>query len=305
MKGDEKILGVLQQQKEQLRGKDFFGRTALHYAACKPKEPKEGWTSTPPGGATLSLQSPGDKNDKDLYGMTALHIAAEAGHVLGVQKLTTVYANTTTKDSGHRTALHLAVLGCRSSVISELLERKGCDEKDILGRTAMHLVALSEDVEEILQKGENSKGWEEKWEVERSEVAGWVSKLVSKFHGERDIDGRTVLHLAFLKGRKALVGLLLDYKEMDETAKTDDGATMLHLAAKGGHEALVKQLLDRGMDVDATTSDGATALHLAAKGDRLAVVELLVDKVAGIDFQGGSYGSALQEASAAGHDLVV
>ncbi len=160
MKEDWDALGKLLKQ-EKPSNIDFFGRTALHYAACKE------WSQSEKIRALL--KGLGDTDAVDFYGMTALHIAAETGNVHAVQKLISIRADTTIKTPGGRTALHLAVLGCHDVVASRLLEIKGSDITDASKRTALHLAVLSKRVEILLRQERERKEREERQEEKRAE----------------------------------------------------------------------------------------------------------------------------------------
>ena len=319
MKGDEGALNKLLEnaEKAKLMERDLFGRTALHYATCKRSKQNEKTSKRSDGAIRLLLESlrdePGSKDTTDDYGMTALHIAAEIGHVRVVEKLIDVRADTAIKTPGGRTALHLAVLGCRGNVVSKLLEKKGSDAVDGSGRTALHLAALSKDVEELLQQEENSEtkdrkkgeeGGEEGGKEGNEKVAGWVSELVKKFNEKKDIDGRTALHLAAQNGHKVVVGVLLE-KEAAVNATNDRGWTALHLAAQRGHEAVVGVLLQNGAEVNATNDDGWTALHWAAQNGHEAVVGALLQNGAKVNTTDDDGWTALYWAAQNGHEAVV
>lgn len=93
-----------------------------------------------------------------------------------------------------------------------------------------------------------------------------------------DTDGRTLLHLAALAGKKEMVAALAGMPEFDLQAKDAEGNTSLALASREGHAGIVTLLLDKGADLTATNAQGYTALDQATSLDRSDVVKLLAGR---------------------------
>jgi ankyrin repeat protein len=139
-------------------------------------------------------------------------------------------------------------------------------------------------------------------------------------HEEADEQGRTLLHIAAIHGRKAIVLLLLE-RGADPEASDANGATPLHGAAlrthwippgaRHGmrlyeacgyeHGVIAEVLLGAGADPRARDANGDTPLHDAAKGGNLAVARLLLANGADVHAR-NEYGSTpLHEAARGGN----
>lgn len=83
--------------------------------------------------------------------------------------------------------------------------------------------------------------------------------------------GGSVLHFAVMKGKLALVDLLVT-RGADIGSRTRNGTTPLHTAVLYAQLPVVEFLIDRGADINAQSASGTTplALALAAKHDRIA-----------------------------------
>ncbi len=102
---------------------------------------------------------------------------------------------------------------------------------------------------------------------------------VHRFELVRDKKGRTPMHLAAARGRKALLEFLWS-KAADMDTEDDDGRTPLHLAAANGHVDCVRLLVDKGEAfMDGTEGiHGFTAVEMAACRGHADVVEALVGR---------------------------
>ena len=85
--------------------------------------------------------------------------------------------------------------------------------------------------------------------------------------------------------------------------ESDEEFCALHVAVYTGIVQFVKVTLDKwNADVNVRRRDRWTALHLAAYYGHKEVALLLVQNGAKVNVQVGEYGTALQTASAKGHD---
>src|SRR6267142_1510349 len=86
--------------------------------------------------------------------------------------------------------------------------------------------------------------------------------------GIRDIEDRTLLHMATYKGLSTVVRMLLEHDgpfKVPVNARTKEGQTALHLALRHHHLSIVELLLEFGADVDVEESDNTTPLLLALR----------------------------------------
>ena len=102
---------------------------------------------------------------------------------------------------------------------------------------------------------------------------------VHRFELVRDKRGRTPMHLAAARGRKAVLEFLWS-KAADMDTEDDDGRTPLHLAAANGHVDCVRLLVDKGEAfMDGTEGiHGFTAVEMAACRGQEDVVRALVER---------------------------
>ncbi len=102
---------------------------------------------------------------------------------------------------------------------------------------------------------------------------------VHRFELVRDRKGRTPMHLAAARGRKAVLEFLWS-KAADMDTEDDEGRTPLHLAAANGHVDCVRLLVDKGEAfMDGTEGiHGFTAVEMAACRGHEDVVEALVGR---------------------------
>ena len=95
----------------------------------------------------------------------------------------------------------------------------------------------------------------------------------------KDNRGRTPLLWAAVKGREAVVKLLLSRSDVVADSQDKDGRTPLSWAASGGNEAVIKLLLSRSdVIADSPNKDGRTPLSYAASGGNEAVIKLLLSR---------------------------
>ncbi|XP_039432348.1 uncharacterized protein LOC120415041 [Culex pipiens pallens] len=219
---------------------------------------------------------------------TALHFAANGGHLNIVDHLVTMSANvnSVTRENG-QTALHMATENGHTSVV-ELLLNKGADANISMtntGITALHLAA-------------------------REGFTGIVSVLLAE-HAVIDsattVDGETSLHIAAGNGHLDIVRNLVKMGAKVNVGTRKNGSTPLHIATKNGHLAIVQTLLANGSLVNAGTTDfGLTPLHWAVRRKNFELATLLLDKGASVDSATNVVGfTPLHFAASSGHAELV
>ena len=227
----------------------------------------------------------------DGRGYTALHIAAEGGHVEVIRELiargvsANVQANdgytplhsaacngkveavhellrlggkaSMTKVAGtYGTPLHRAAFGGHKKVMSVLLD-EGCpiDVVSSSGKSVLHSAAGGGHVELVY----------------------WLVECGLDVNGE-DADGYTPLHSAAWKGNLEAVRELLRLGGKASMTKVAGiYGTPLHRAAFGGHKKVMSVLLDEGCPIDVENSSGQSVLHSAAEGGHVELVGWLVE----------------------------
>ncbi|XP_059064725.1 uncharacterized protein LOC131856811 [Cryptomeria japonica] len=155
-------------------------------------------------------------------------------------------------------------------VVKKLLESGtdplDCDEK---GQTNLHRATMCQDDYKArkltkLMLGKCTS------EEEKKE---WVTK--------QDDMGKTVLHVASMKGNKDFCYLLFDINEGILQIKDTDGRIDLFEEVKGGHDDLCLSLIHwkQHFNVDSIFDrSGLTLLHVAASEGRMHIADLLLER---------------------------
>ncbi|KAJ2895143.1 hypothetical protein MKZ38_006860 [Zalerion maritima] len=288
-----------------VNSKDIHDWTPLHYAAVTGSE----------NAASKLLKHQANSNAQDLIEWTPLHYACQGGYLPIVQSLIQEGAELDASGRDRVAPLHCAAMNGHLPVVRLLVEAgaaldvldalrntplhwaayKGHQEvvrylsqdankrlRDHIGRTALHLAAMSgnggdEVVKILLENG--------------------VDKKV------RDRHGRTPLHGAAYGGHEAVAKLLLDALAEKE-AKDNYGQTPLHRAAYGGHEAVAKLFLEAGAEKEATDNNGWTPLYGAAYGGHEAIAKLFLDAGAEKEAKDNDGWTPLYGAAFGGHEAV-
>ncbi|KAK7896836.1 hypothetical protein WMY93_022161 [Mugilogobius chulae] len=200
---------------------------------------------------------------------TALHAAAEAGHLDICHMLVQAEANLDMCDEDQRTPLMDACENNHKEVVSFLL-RAGASatHKDAEGFTCLHLAAKSGHyniVEHLLSLGvidindQDDGGWTAMiWATEYKHV-DQVRLLLSKGAdiNIRDKEENICLHWAAFSGSVEIAELLLD-AHCDLRAVNIHGDSPLHIAARENRLECVTLFLSHGADVFLKNREGET-----------------------------------------------
>jgi ankyrin repeat protein len=332
---------VLLQHGKTLRNlQDKDGRTLLHEAAIKGFDDivemllrKQDSQSHSVGTQSLEKNTADTAwlDFSDHRGRTALHWAAEYGHLPVVKRFIDYGASASNVDyiQGD-TALHRAALRDNATIVAYLIGKKRelADAQNKLGDTPLHLAArcgndavvrtlLKESVDVTIENKINETALRVAAKNGREEVT-WLllqePKLQSQYQSEAllliqrcpSLHRKDELLLwAAEKGHEAVVKLLLEAKA-DVNSKDENSRTLLFLAAEGGHEAVVKLLVEKGADINTKDKDGLTPLSWAAGNGHEAIVQLLIDTgKADIESKDSYYGrTPLLWAARNGHEAV-
>ena len=189
----------------------------------------------------------------DEVGVTALHLAAAAGHPDVIARLTT--GNPDVRDRRGATPLHVAAAADAAAVVAALLARGAAvDAADHDGNRALHLAAaggFSGTSRLLIAAGANPR--------------------------EGDADGETPMHLAAASGDAATVEVLLAVGAPIAAAR--DGGTPLHRAVGEGSPSVVRALLAAGADPEAKDAHGWSPLIAAVLAGSTEVIEVLAPEV--------------------------
>jgi ankyrin repeat protein len=196
-------------------------------------------------------------------GVTALHVAAQGGHLDVVNLLLENGAQVTVLDDEKRSALVLAVKGNHGDVAIALV-KAGADP---------NTPYTDED-------GEDHNLLMDAITVENEEFAILLAEKGADLYYKGDKKVTNLLQASH-RGLTDVVKILLEKHAATGTSgylddASDEGITPLIAAASEGHVEIVKLLVDAKANVNAKDKDGTTALMAAsARGHVEAVIHLL------------------------------
>ncbi|MDB2613568.1 ankyrin repeat domain-containing protein [Chlamydiales bacterium] len=244
---------------------------------------------------------------KDPYGRTALHLAAQGGHVESLKLLILSKASLYHDDDEGETALHRAVYSLQKETVSVLLEADRdrihdaggslIDIEDTQGERALH-----ELFKLVKENGEKN--------IDERRLAILQSLIESDAEvNHQDYNGNTITHLAMLHGNdyfleKMVKAVKLRSKDrsfirfsenvVNFEIKNAEGNTPLHLAAQEGHlncvefllkkkvshvgEARVTRFFRGRLGPSPSNKVEEPPIFLAARGGHIKVVKLLAMK---------------------------
>ena len=88
--------------------------------------------------------------------------------------------------------------------------------------------------------------------------------------------GRTILHMAAVRGKANIIKALLEAGRRDVDVKDDDGKTALHLASERAFDNMVELLCRVGTNLSSQDKEGHTPLHEAVIHNHSTTVKLLL-----------------------------
>jgi ankyrin repeat protein len=228
---------------------------------------------------------PGDEPHVD--GVTALHVAAQGGHLDVVNLLIEgSKVSTTVKDDEGRTALTLAIKGNHAEVATALVKAGADpntsyldDEGEVHNLLFDSLMVENDDFAKLLIGNgadiyhKDNKNVSTLLQASHRGLTDVVKALLDK-HAENgksgylddaSEEGITPLIAAASEGHTDVVKLLVDAK-VDINKKDLDETTPLMAAAARGNVDAAKELLAAGAKVNEQNSDGHTALMFVYNG---------------------------------------
>jgi ankyrin repeat protein len=223
------------------------------------------------------------EEDPHVDGVTALHVAAQGGHLEMVNLLLEAGADVTHLDDSGRSPLVLAVQGNYGEVASALVQGGSDpntpyvdDDGDIHNLLFDAIMVENEEFALLLiEKGADIYHKDDKKVTTllqashrgQSEIVKALLEKNSKsdFVDEASEDGITPLTAASSEGNVDSAKLLIGAKA-NVNAKDKDQTNPLMAAAARGHLDVVTALLEAGASVNEQNSDGHTALMFAYNG---------------------------------------
>ena len=263
-----------------------------------------------------------DLDERNEYGKTALHLAAEYGHADIVAELLAhgamidIYVCcrnlSCQKNFNGETALTIAVMHGHVEVVKELLKHNpdltySYDSENCLTYAVSEVTANYTIVELLVAHAANvnvplkvldiadESGDRIIHRASHSRNMDIMKLLLNT--NEFDIDvktetrvifQKTALQIASLYGRSTIVAQLLANGAdvtlaMDVNGSIDGGDKAFHLAARFNHLDVIKEFLKHGIDIDDRNKTGRTALHIASSRGKISIVKELLEHGANID----------------------
>ena len=216
-----------------------------------------------------------------------------------------------------KTALHYAAQGGHVAVVAFLLDHGAqVNRPNVAGETALHYAVGLDDpatVTLLLARGADVRAKTEDGSTPLQVAAAWgqvgsMKALLEKGADPRQLlpSGETLLHVAALVGPPEAIALLAAHG-VPVNAANPAGATPLLLACAASNVATAKALLEQGADPTLRDALGRQPLVLAARAGDDALIERLL--AAGAKADGGGTTtdrrSALHVAAAAGYGRIV
>jgi len=229
--------------------------------------------------------------DPHVDGVTAVHVAAEEGHLECVQLLIDAGADVTVLDDEDRTPLLLALKGNYGEVASVLV-KAGADPNtpyvdeeggshnilmdSIIVENADFALLLIEKGADLYHKDDHKvttllqaahRGIVNVTEALLAKHAAAPKKGEENWVDEGSDEGVTPLLASASEGHLEILNMLLSTGKADANAKDKEGTNSLMAAAARGHLECIKALLQtKGVEVNAQNTDGHTALMFAYNG---------------------------------------
>jgi ankyrin repeat protein len=232
--------------------------------------------------------------DRTQHGDTLLHIATRTNNSATVLHLLEAGADANAANDFGKTPLHIAVYQIADYDNSRYLIAHGANlsNQDLDGKTPLHSL-YNTTSQQLIQFNQDSidntiqdfRGMTVAQYVAWSKSATTSDILrCTRDHArasdDRDERGRTILHLAFMRGNIEVIQYLINLPNFDASSQSHidwQGRSLLHYATESRRcESAIDFLLNKGLDIHASDSQGRTALHHAAGVGNLEAVKKLV-----------------------------
>ncbi|XP_076593713.1 B-cell lymphoma 3 protein homolog [Chaetodon auriga] len=230
------------------------------------------------------------------YPVFCLPPVPEPTHSLDHQaeNLLTGIALATRQDEDGDTALHIAVVQGKLTIVYKLIQllqwaRRSLDIYNNLRQTPLHLAVITQQaamVEALLREGADPAALDRNGQTaihlcceynQRDCLSVVLShSSSSKCLEIRNYEGLSPLHLAVLRGHKDLARMLLDAGADINAMDIKSGQSPLMHAVESNNADMVHFLIESGCDVNIQSYSGNTALHGACGRGQVDTVRLLL-----------------------------
>ena len=287
--GSPATLRVLLRAGADIDALDWYGATALHFAAKNDDYPEN---------IRVLLDAGISVDARTTSGKTPLHSAAQNGTATTINALLNADASIEGKDEYEFTALHHAAWSRDSGNVRAILDAGAdIDAQNSFGNTALHEAvgpmssASPETITELLDAGVDMDVRSIIGEtalnvaalLERVDIVRILLQAGANINAQGK-SGKPALHSAASSGNSETIKILLDAGAA-VNAQDDSFQTALHRAAEHQHASSVTALLEAGADLGIKNMWGATPLHLAAEEQHSEVAEILLSAGANADAQ--------------------
>ena len=255
----------------------------------------------------------------DDEGWTALHIAANKDLEKIIRLLMDHGANPNAKElTSRKNPLHLAIDCNNEASVKALLHypQTDPDAQEVDNWTPLHFASTlghANLVTLLLERGANANAVNLKKEsplykaIDKDHISA-AEVLLQIGHADPDIkeeDGWTALHSAAIRGREALVKLLVA-NGANVNMKNDKSNTPLNMAVNKSYVSVVRLLLQWGRaNTEVKDGAGCTPMHSASAVGNAEITSLLLDSRANVNAEDNDKWAPLHFASSSGHDTVV
>lgn len=218
-----------------------------------------------------------DDSDPHVDGVTAVHVAAQGGHLDCVNILIDAGADVTVQDDEDRTPLLLAVKGNYADVAIALVK----------GGADPNTPYVDDD-------GVSHNLLFDSLVVENTEFASLLIESGADIYSEDEHKVTTLLQASH-RGMTDIVKALISKNSRPEWVNTasDENITPIIAASSEGHLDIVKMLVDAKADVNSKDKDQTSALMAAAARGHTDIVEVLIKAGANINDQNADGHTAL------------
>lgn len=210
-----------------------------------------------------------EDNDPHVDGVTAVHVAAQAGHLDCVNLLIEAGADVTILDDEERTPLLLAVKGNYGDVASALV-KGGADP----------------NTPYVDEEGDSHNLLMDSIIVENGEFSELLITSGADIHHQDDHQVTSLLQASH-RGMADVVKALIKSNTKSDWIDTasDEGITSLIAACSEGHIEVAKILVDAGANVNAKDKDQTNSLMAASARGHTDIVEVLLKSGSNVNEQ--------------------